>query len=161
QVRKFDAAWSREAAQAALAERILEHDAPAAAAEPVSRSLGDLVDEYLRYKSDNGKRSLKEDRRILRKRVLPAFGPALAVGDLTGAAIAQYERQRIGEVSAFTVANELTVLRHMLRLGRRWGYLSQVPDIELPKKPKACQRYLDEAEITRLLAACRASRNPH
>ena len=31
----------------------------------------------------------------------------------------------------------------------------------MPKKPAGRLRYLDEAEITRLLAACRASRNPH
>ena len=59
------------------------------------------------------------------------------------------------------MANDLTVLRHMLRLARRGGYLDQVPEIEMPKKPAGRLRYLDEAEITRLLAACRASRNPH
>jgi hypothetical protein len=54
--------------------------------------------------------------------------------------IAQYEKRRAGQVSAYTVANELTVLRHMLRLGRKWGYLDHVPDIEMPKKPEARQR---------------------
>ena len=53
------------------------------------------------------------------------------------------------------------MLRHALRLGNRWGYLAEVPEIELPKRPEGRQRYLDEAEITRLLAACRASRNPY
>jgi integrase len=67
----------------------------------------------------------------------------------------------MAEVSAYTVALELAVLRHMLRLGRRWGYLDEVPEIEMPKKPEGRQRYLDEGEITRLLDACRASRNPH
>jgi hypothetical protein len=38
-------------------------------------------------------------------------------------------------VTSYTVANELTVLRHMLRLARKWGYLQQVPEIELPKRP--------------------------
>jgi integrase len=57
-------------------------------------------------------------------------------------------------VSAFTVANEVGVLRHMLRLGKKWGYLDVVPDIELPKKPEGRQRYLEEDEITRLLDAC-------
>ena len=36
-----------------------------------------------------------------------------------------------------------------------------MPEIELPKKPEGRQRYLEQAEITRLLAACRASRNPY
>jgi len=64
-------------------------------------------------------------------------------------------------VSAFTVANELTILRHMLRLGRRWGYLDQVPEIEMPKKPEGRQRYLEAEEITQLLTACAASRTRH
>jgi integrase len=62
---------------------------------------------------------------------------------------------------AFTVANELTILRPMLRLGRRWGYLEQVPEIDMPKKPEPRERYLDEPEITRLVGACRESRKPY
>ena len=73
---------------------------------------------------------------------------------LTGPAIAQYERQRAGKVSALTVSNELTVLRHMLRLGRRWGYLDQVPEVELPRKPEGRRRFLDGAEIGK-------ARNPY
>jgi integrase len=80
---------------------------------------------------------------------------------LTGAAIAQYERGRAGQVSAFTLANELTVLRHMLRLGKRWGYLADVPEIVLPKKPEGRLRYLEETEIGKLLEACGKSRNPY
>lgn len=54
---------------------------------------------------------------------------------------------------AFTVANELTVLRHMLRLGRRWGYLDQVPEIDMPRKPEPRERYLEKfvAAILRVL----------
>jgi integrase len=83
------------------------------------------------------------------------------VRSLTAEAIAQYERKRAGEVSAFTVANELTVLRHMLRLGRRWGYLEHVPDVDMPKRPGGRLRYLETDEITRLLTACSESRNPY
>ena len=64
-------------------------------------------------------------------------------------------------MSVFTVANELTVLRHMLRLSRRWGYLSQVPEIDMLKKPEGHRRFLDEAEIGQLLTECRESRNPY
>src|SRR5439155_6329357 len=116
---------------------------------------------YLAYKAQRGKRSLKEDTRILATRILPAFGSELPVRELSAAAIAQYERKRAGEVSAFTVANELTVLRHMLRLGRRWGYLEYAPDIDIPKKPDGRREYLDEGEITRLLKACEPSRNQY
>ena len=76
--------------------------------------------------------------------------------------IADYEERRITEVGAWTVRNELTILRHLLRLAhRKWGYLDRVPDIELPKAPKGRTRFLNEDEITRLLAACAKSKNGH
>jgi hypothetical protein len=48
-------------------------------------------------------------------------------------------------------------LAHMLRLGRPWGYLAQVPEIDMPKKPEGRRRFHDEAEIGRLLEAARNS----
>lgn len=159
QVRKFDAAWSKEDAQAALVKALEEIRAGVVHVD--QRTLADVVAEYLRYKEDGGKRSLKEDRRILHARIVPAFGAELPIRKLTGAAIAQYERGRVGQVSAYTVANELTVLRHMLRLAKRWGYVDQVPDVDMPRKPEARQRYLEVDELGRLLDACRRSRNPY
>jgi hypothetical protein len=44
--------------------------------KPANATLGALADEYLRYKADRGKRSLREDPRILKTRLLPAFGAA-------------------------------------------------------------------------------------
>jgi integrase len=42
-------------------------------------------------------------------------------------------------------------------------YLAEVHEIETPKKPEGRQRYLDEAEIVRLLEACDliGGRSPH
>jgi integrase len=158
--RRFDGAWTCE--NDALEELLKrQRDAEAGRAAPVNRTLGELVDEYLRYKADQGKRSLREDTRILKRYILPAFGPDLRVRRLTTAMIGQYERQRAGKVSAYTLANDLTVLRHMLRLGKRWGYRDDVPEIAMPKKPAARERYLEEAEIDKLLTACAASRNPY
>jgi integrase len=75
--------------------------------------------------------------------------------------IAQFEKRRVRQVSPSTVANELTVLKAMLNLGRRWGYLDVVPVIDRPKKARGRERYLDVAEIQRLLTACQGSRNPY
>jgi hypothetical protein len=69
------------------------------------RALGQLSEEYLTYKEQHGKRSLREDRRILKTRLLPTLGTDFPVRRLRGAAVAQYERQRAGPVSAFTLAN--------------------------------------------------------
>ncbi len=166
QERKVSSAWLTEAD--ALEELAKRQKAIAAGAiDRPDRTLGELAEEYLRYK--DGKRSLKDDERIVRARLLPAFGPGLLARKLSAPAIAQYEKDRMGatagqttrKVSAFTVRNELGVLRHMLRLARRWGYIEHVPEIVMPKPPDGRLRYLDEAEIARLLAACRESRNPY
>ena len=156
--RKYDGEWTEDDARAALVRR-QEELAATPASSPSERTLQQLAEEYLAYKAQRGKRSLKEDTRILATRLLPAFSSELPVRQLSASAIAQYERKRAGEVSAFTVSNELTVLRHMLRLGRRWGYLEHVPDVDMPKKPGGRLRYLELDQIARLLAACRESRN--
>src|SRR5262245_47350824 len=158
--RKFSAEWltANDALEALLAR---QKDAQAGRPARVDRTLGELVEEYLTYKTERGKRSIREDTRIARRQLLPAFGADLPARKLSGPATAQYERQRAGKVSAFTVANELTVLRHMLRLARRCGYVDQVPDIEMPKKPGGRLAFLAEAQITKLLEACTKSRNPY
>jgi integrase len=101
------------------------------------------------------------DQRIIEGRFHPALGKAVNVRTLTAQVLAQYEKRRAGQVSAYTVANELSVLRHMLRLAKRWGYVATVPEVTLPKKPEGRRRFLAEEELRRLLAACEGSRNPH
>src|SRR5262245_16691191 len=101
--RKYDAAWSEDDARAALVARQEELKA-SAPTPPDERTVQELAQEYLAYKAQRGKRSLKEDTRILATRILPAFGSDLPVRQLTSAAIAQYERKRAGEVSAYTVS---------------------------------------------------------
>jgi integrase len=159
--RKWEGEWHTPAdARAALAKR--EAEIAAGRVDlPEARTLRQVADEYLAFKTHQGKRTVSEDRRILETRLLPAFGAMTPVRSLTAAAIAQYEARQLGEVSASTVANQLAVLKHMLRLARKWGHLDQVPEIEMPKRATGRLRCLDEAEIARLLAACRTSRNPH
>ena len=158
--RKFSGEWTTEAGVfEALAKR--QPEVGAGVLTRAERTLAEVAEEYLAYKRDHGKRSLKDDERIVRARLLPAFGPGLPVRRLTAPAIAQYEKQRMAakvqrtdrKVSAYTVANELGVLRHLLRLAKRWGYLDAVPEVVLPKQPKGRLRYLDADEIGRLLAA--------
>jgi integrase len=122
-------------------------------------SLDALTERYLKYKTDQGKRSVKDDTRILRHCLLPYFGPTVSLRHLTEERIAQYEAERIGQVSPYTVCNELSVLRHALHLAKKWGYLDREPTIEFPKKPEGRKRYLTEEELGRLLQACATSRN--
>ncbi len=156
--RKFSAEWlTRDDAVAALEARRKAIAAGKVERAP-ERTLGQLAEEYLAYKK--AKPSLREDTRSLTAQFLPAFGADLPVRHLTGPMIAQWERHRAAHVSPYTVTNELAVLKHMLRLAKKWGYLDTVPEIEMPKKPKGRDRYLSEEEIVRLLAACDRSDSP-
>jgi integrase len=160
--KRFMRGWTKGQAQSALlAQQIAIARGRATAV--VDRTLGELRDDYLSHKRAEGKRSLKEDTRILATQLLPAFGATRRVREITNVMIAQYEKRRLQQVSAYTVCNELGVLRHMLRLGKRWGYLHEVPEIVTPKKPEGRVRYLEEAEIARLLTECDAchDRSPH
>ncbi len=75
-------------------------------------------------------------------RLLPFFGDGLPLRQLSSEKIAVYEEHRIKQVSPWTVRNELTILRHLLRLSqRKWKYLDTVPEIELPKAPEGRTRF--------------------
>src|SRR5262245_34479255 len=63
QVRKTDARWSKEDAEAALAARQLERDVESAAPPIAPLTFGDAVERYLAAKSR--KKSIADDRRHL------------------------------------------------------------------------------------------------
>lgn len=86
---------------------------------PADVTFGHVAERYLKFKSDHGKRSLHQDKWILEKQLLPALGAGLPIRQLSAEKIAAYEERRITEVSAWTVRNDLTVLRHLLRLAQR------------------------------------------
>jgi hypothetical protein len=52
QERKVDANWTKEQAQAALAARLLERDAPKPA--PAPKTFGQVAQEYLEFKTGEG-----------------------------------------------------------------------------------------------------------
>lgn len=160
--RKFSSAWlSKDDALKALSDRQQEIRA-GQTDRSIEATFGQAVERYLKFKADHGKRSLREDKRILDKHLVPAFGAGLLLRQLTAAKIAAYEEQRITQVSPWTVRNELTVLRHLLRLAhRKWSYLDKVPEIELPPAPRGRTRFLSEEEITRLFQVCTQSKNKH
>jgi len=143
QERTVSSAWRTEAeALEALAAR--QKAIGAGVVERVDRTLGEAAHEHLAYKANHGKRGLKDDERILRTRLLPAFGAGLPIRRVTAAAIAQYEKARMAtpaqgrgrKASAYTVANELSVLRHLLRLAKRWGYSTPCPKSCFRRCPK-------------------------
>ncbi len=101
---------------------------------------------------------MKDDERILKRVLLPVFGAGTPVGTLGGPMIAQYERTRTGQVSAY--GGERTGGAPALpAAGEALGLRGLRPRDRLPKRPEGRLRYLDEAEIGKLMAACRTSRN--
>jgi integrase len=165
QIRRFSAKWSRDDAQNALAERLLERDAPKEPAKP--KALAAVIDEYLEFKRAKGKRSVHHDEYRLR-RIKAWFGSDTPITEVTAQRIAQYDRARATEksrrkrpVMPATVNRELSILRHLLRLCEEWGYIEKVPRIRLAPEPEGRLRFLAEEEMVRLLTACEQSKNPY
>jgi integrase len=166
QERKFSAEWTREAAQDALAARLLERDTPPAPAAP--KTFAQVCEEYLAFKRGKGKRSVREDEKILTK-LKARLGADTPLPEITAQRIAHYDRDRVSEISTrgrhvtpSTVNRELAVLRHLLRLAEEWGYVEKVPRIRMAPEPQGRLRFLSEEELVRLLAACeaKASKSP-
>ncbi len=158
---------TKEEAEAALQDRqkeIREGKIYGVTPKPFSQ----VVEEYLRYKAAKGKRSVDKDEERLTTMVR-FFGADTKTTDLTAKRIAQYEQHRATTinprldraVSPATINRELSVLRCLLRLAKKWGYVREVPAFELAKEPKGRLRYLERDDAHRLLEACRPSQNPY
>jgi integrase len=167
QVRRISSAWTKDDAQQALAEALLERDTPPPLPPPVVKTLATLATEYLDFKRAKGKRSIRQDEQILEK-LKRGFGADTPITEITAKRIAQYDRDRVTQTSRLgrtvtpsTVNRELAVLRHLLRLAEEWGDLDKVPRIRMAKEPEGRLRFLTEEEIVRLLQACETSRNPY
>ena len=136
----------------------------------VTRKFGQVVEEYLAYKRAKGKRSVEEDDEILNRKLVPFFGADTKMVDIKDSRIADYERAKAVEINprtertltTSTVNRHLSVLRCLLRLAKKWGYIREVPQIEMGKEPEGRLRYLENEEAIRLLDACRESKkNPY
>lgn len=74
--------------------------------------------------------------------------PALAK-DISKRSVAEYIETRAAEVKAGTVAKEMSVLKHCLRLAVEWGELNQnaAAGARLPQLPPGRTRYLTPGEL--------------
>jgi integrase len=129
---------------------------------PTERTFAQVIEEYLVFKrggpGDEGKATVDDDATVLKNRILRRIGN-VPIRALTETVIARYTKERTNQVRANTIRNELSILRHLLRLAKKWGYLPTVPDIALPEAGASRERHLMAEEIPRLLAACEQSRN--
>ncbi len=78
------------------------------------------------------------------------------LSDVTTWAIEKWKRERAKEVLPATVNRELTILKHMLKMGVRWGLASTNPASSVSPFPiqEGRFRYLSEEEIPPILEAC-------
>jgi integrase len=168
-----NAAWTREDAQQALAERLAHLDDPTRApgARVPVMTFAQAVTKYLAVKASEGKRSLRDDRQNL-ARLSTALGREARITDATASWIADYKVARMqtviprdGELRSIapaTLNRELASLRHLLNLAHdEWQVLSVLPKIKLLKEPEGRIRWLEPEEEFRLLEACRASHTRH
>jgi integrase len=166
QERCVRAEWTREAAQDALAARLLKRDTAAQEAG-AAMTFGQAIARYLEVKK--AKRGWKDDQRNL-FRLRQAFGAERALSEITAGRIAEYKLERArtlvrrdGEkrpISAATLNRELAVLRHLFTLAvEEWEVLDKAPHIRLEKEPEGRIAWLEAKEEAALLAACRGSQN--
>jgi integrase len=171
QVRKYNAAWSKDDTQNALAEFILKRDTPAPAPVPPVVTFKQMTERYVREKEAAKKKTIKSDKNII-ARLLVAFGPETPLTEITSPKIAEYRLARLTIVSPKTgkrlepgtVNRELQVLRGLLRMaaGEECEYLQKAPMVKMEKEPEGRLRFLTEAEAMRLLEECRrASEHPN
>jgi integrase len=111
------------------------------------------------------KRTAKQYERIA-EHLKSHFGGQTPLDQLTAERISSYKAMRLATkrhgrtLSPAAVNRPLALLRHLLRLARRWKVLAEVPEIDLEREPQGRLRWLTPEDAQRLLAACKESRNP-
>jgi integrase len=165
QVRKqgWESKAEAEDALDAYREELKNPPAPAR----VELTLAEAFERYFEAKAR--KRSLFADRQ-LSKQLTAEFGGDTPLSALTSDRIAQYKAKRLAAVrkigeterrlSTSTINRPLALLRCLLHMAHEeWGVLAELPKVRLEKEPQGRLRWLTQAEATRLLDACRKSRN--
>jgi integrase len=117
-----------------------------------------VADIWNAYCDDLGDRPTAKTMRYTGKSVLATFGhyrPDQITTDLCRRYFADRTTQG---VSQGTVHTELGHLRSAMNFAEKQGLIDKAPHIERPSKPTPRERYLDTAEVRRLLDAASA---PH
>ena len=151
---------TRAEAQAALDARREEAKNPRP--EIPTLGLGEALTQFLALKAR--KPSVRQYRRIA-EHLKGVFGADTPLVAIDAERISAYKAQRLatkrGErhLSPAAINRPLAVLRHLLRLARKWKKLAEVPEFEMEKE-RGRLRWLRPEEAVRLLDACREARNP-
>jgi integrase len=135
---------------------------PAAVEAPPVPMLAETFKKFLALKSH--KKTAGEFQRVA-EHLKAAFGADVPLTDITAERIAEYKATRLAlrrggkPLTAAAVNRPLGLLRTLLRQTLRWRIIVEVPEIEFEDEPAGVVRFLRSEEATRLLGACRKSRN--
>ena len=133
---------------------------PSAPRDLRQTSLSEIIDRYVQEVSTRKRGSV--DGYQLRH-LSRALGE-LSLASLKPANLTSYRHQRLNEASPTTVAKEMGLLCHVLKVAAdEWGYAITVDKFRAVRKPPASRgrtRRLESDERDRLLEALSACRNP-
>jgi integrase len=169
QVRRYKAEWTHDDAEAELAKALLRIEPEKPKGPGITLAQG--ADRYLASKAR--KRTIEADRRQL-DLLKAEFGAETPLAEITASRISEYKAKRLSAVrtigkgdgvverrlTAAAVNRPLALLRHLLRLAHEeWGELDVVPKIRTEKEPQGRLRWLTREDATKVLSACKKSRN--
>lgn len=133
-------------------------------ARKLHRTFDEAADKYLERMEQSGGKDLKNKRRHLRQRLIPALGRE-RLDKLTTFRLSRYRTDRLEEgASPATVNRELATLSHLLHRAssKDWGWLASDAVPEVPKEREARKkiRILSAEQRDRLLRASVEDHDP-
>ena len=119
-----------------------------------------LSNSPLEYaKTNKAKSTYRVDKYRIEAHLIPYFGD-MTLTQITPQVLERYKRERLEEgASPNTVNHEIANLSHMFRVAAKWGLIdrnpvSHVDKMKIPERPK---RFLNQAQIERLMEAANGS----
>ncbi len=114
----------------------------------------DFADTFINLYSRPNKRSWKSD--IYNLKALHPFFNGKYLYEITAEGIEQFKAERSRSVAPATVNRELATLKTMLNKAVAWKKLQETParNVKFLREPNGRLRYLEIAEIQRLIANC-------
>ena len=117
-------------------------------------SFKELTGRYLEYGKTNGKRSLERDKYSI-KALMDHF-KYMKITQINPMMIESYKKKRLEEKKkSGTVNRELSALRHMFNLAKKWKIIRESPmsEVKLLKEEKFKMRILSKVEADLLIDA--------
>lgn len=125
-------------------------------------ALAEALDRYNREITSTKAVSTQPRERGCARTLIRCIGAETTLAAITPSVVARFRDGRLRQVSAYSVRLELALLSHLFVKARREWEIpvdNPVTAIDRPAPPQGRTRFLNEAEIARLLEECRASRN--